>query len=941
VTVIGLGENNNRPIFTMTATLSDFAISGADQIFDNLRFYSSTAATTSAINIAGGGDRTIIRNCSFSDNTTHEFDSAITLASGADLCQIEDNYFTTGTDSEDAIQATAGVNAGLFIEDNYIYGSYTNAAIWCNQAATNVCVKNNIVANTKSTIHAIEFSSTATGQVISNQLWADTKGSVLDPGSCWTYGNYASGGVDSPSYVVPEVPAEGLTVGIGNVWYCDDGGSNGTGKSWATAKTTLKAAEALASAGDTIYIGQNHDEEIAAAGNTTFDTAGITVIGKGTGDSRPLLTLTETTSSIILDAAGVTLRNLRIQPGVTICTEAIRVEDEAVGCVVEDCSFIDGDDAATDEFVDVIQLDEDANDFIVRNCDYFSSGTETNTFLDLEETTIDNTSIIGCTIVGQFLEAAIWGGAAVPTNVLIKDNVVKNTQTGQFAVEFSGNATGMLVGNKLYSDDYTTLLDPGYFMCIDNWAVDIYDEAAIPIPLSAYTADIEEGGDGSDLERLEYLQNKSDDILANLRSMGGTVGDIWYVDDGGGGGDGDTWADAETTLAAGYAHATANVGDIVFVAPAHDEVIGDAAVTFDTDGVTVIGIGDGTEMPEIEMQHGNSSLVITATGATIKGIKFYSTTASTDEGIWLSTGSQDFTLEDCLFTDVTGNHVFTIAIRIGADGENCTIRNCRFESTSGNTGATSAIAFADGVIDRLIIEDCHIWGDFDNGGIYNVTNTCTNLLIRNNSVTNNESGDHAIEIAGACTGDMIGNKLYANTWGSILDPGSMKCYENYAIDTTDESARLVPAASTIAGQAYTTSVTNVAFATPEDHLFDVDGGDILITSFVGIVTELVDSNVATCGIEIDRDDEAADTEFTTLVAIEDDVVGTVYVFTDVAIPVLTPLVPGAVGSNTLMSPWFCPEGMIEQANSAANLDGTIVWHMTWIPYTDGTTVTAQ
>jgi len=159
--------------------------------------------------------------------------------------------------------------------------------------------------------------------------------------------------------------------------------------------------------------------------------------------------------------------------------------------------------------------------------------------------------------------------------------------------------------------------------------------------------------------------------------------------------------------------------------------------------------------------------------------------------------------------------------------------------------------------------------------------------------------------------------------------------EEYASDIFDDSDAIDY------WQERTSTVTVAGLTNVEDHLFDVDGGPILITSLVGIVTVAIDSNVATCGIEIDRDDTAADTELTTLVNIEDDVLGTVYVFTDVAIPALTPLVPGAVGSNTLMSPWFCPEGMIEQANSAANLTGTIVWYMTWKPLTTGITVTAQ
>ena len=142
-------------------------------------------------------------------------------------------------------------------------------------------------------------------------------------------------------------------------------------------------------------------------------------------------------------------------------------------------------------------------------------------------------------------------------------------------------------------------------------------------------------------------------------------------------------------------------------------------------------------------------------------------------------------------------------------------------------------------------------------------------------------------------------------------------------------------------QEKTVSVTNVGFVSPVDNLFDVDGGPILISYFSGICTELIDSNVATAQIVCDADD-TVDQQFSTAVAITDDVLGTVYVFTGVNPSVLTPLITGTTeGASNLMTPWVCKEGMIEQANNVANLDGTIVWYMTYRPLAAGITVTAQ
>jgi len=143
-------------------------------------------------------------------------------------------------------------------------------------------------------------------------------------------------------------------------------------------------------------------------------------------------------------------------------------------------------------------------------------------------------------------------------------------------------------------------------------------------------------------------------------------------------------------------------------------------------------------------------------------------------------------------------------------------------------------------------------------------------------------------------------------------------------------------------QERSATITMAGIATPTNNLFDVDGGPILITSFVGICTETIDANVMTLQITNDADGGITDTEFSTAVSCEDDVAGTIYVFTNVNPSVLTPLVTGTgEGATTLMTPWVCKEGMIECAASAANLTGTIVWYMRWRPLVTGVTVTAQ
>ncbi|MHC4704469.1 MAG: autotransporter outer membrane beta-barrel domain-containing protein, partial [Planctomycetota bacterium] len=264
----------------------------------------------------------------------------------------------------------------------------------------------------------------------------------------------------------------------GTIRYVDSGTSgDGTGLTWENAYATLALAEAACAAGDVVYIADGHDEEVATGDSTTLNVANTTFIGLGTGDARPLITITDDGTLLTIDNAGITLKNIRFQSSVTACNIAIRVEDAAVGCTIEDCAFIDGEASTVDEFVDVISVDQSASYLTVRNCTYYSLDAtgHTNTFIDLQETTIDSTTIEGCRIFGMFAEAPIYWGAAVPVNLLIKDNVISNTTSGEFCIEGSGNATGMCVNNRLYSDSYATMLDPGYLKCSGNIGADAID----------------------------------------------------------------------------------------------------------------------------------------------------------------------------------------------------------------------------------------------------------------------------------------------------------------------------------------------------------------------------------------------------------------------------------------------------------------------------------
>jgi hypothetical protein len=280
----------------------------------------------------------------------------------------------------------------------------------------------------------------------------------------------------------------GFNPGTGNIYYVDSGVTNaGDGKSWANAVTTLDAAINLCTAnnGDVIYVAPGHNEALIAADGVDADVAGVTIIGCSVGTLMPTFDYDHADGEFVIGAANVTIYNLRFNASVTIVTHAIDVENAGDYARIIGCSFPDGELAATDEFVDTIQVGTTATDVTISGCYYFSTGTGSNNFVDLSAATIANPTVTDNIIYGAFAEAGIWAGAAVPTNCNISRNTITNTTTGQFAIEFQGAATGICIGNMLYTDTYATTLDPGSLMCLENYSVNAIDTTALLVPASS------------------------------------------------------------------------------------------------------------------------------------------------------------------------------------------------------------------------------------------------------------------------------------------------------------------------------------------------------------------------------------------------------------------------------------------------------------------------
>ena len=90
--------------------------------------------------------------------------------------------------------------------------------------------------------------------------------------------------------------------------------------------------------GDVIYVLPGHVENIGNA-TLTCNTAGVRVIGVGTGTDRPLISFNNTNANIAITAANVTLRNFQVTA--TVANVAKLFSVTAAYCILDSVDYVD------------------------------------------------------------------------------------------------------------------------------------------------------------------------------------------------------------------------------------------------------------------------------------------------------------------------------------------------------------------------------------------------------------------------------------------------------------------------------------------------------------------------------------------------------------------------------------------------------------------------
>jgi len=226
--------------------------------------------------------------------------------------------------------------------------------------------------------------------------------------------------------------------------------------------------QCTASRGDVIVVLPGHAESCAV--DIDLDVAGVSIIGLGNGELRPIVTfITDTAAKLDIDAANCLVSGIIFKNDID--SQVVVIDIDGAGTTVENCELLEG---TAKQFL--IGIDIAADRCTVRGNYIKSVAVGANSGIKISAA-VDRPTIEGNEVFGDFADACVHNPtSAVATRCNISNNVLTNLQSGDHAIELVSACTGVINRNicnsTLAAIATQTAIDPGSCYCNQNFGSD-------------------------------------------------------------------------------------------------------------------------------------------------------------------------------------------------------------------------------------------------------------------------------------------------------------------------------------------------------------------------------------------------------------------------------------------------------------------------------------
>jgi len=242
---------------------------------------------------------------------------------------------------------------------------------------------------------------------------------------------------------------------------------------------------------------------------------------------------------------------------------------------------------------------------------------------------------------------------------------------------------------------------------------------------------------------------------------------------------------------------TLGLGDVIYLMPGHNENIGNAQITVDIEGISIIGLGHGSLTPRFDFENANSSIDISANGCTLKNIRLLPGVTDVLIAIDVMAAVTDTTLEDIEALpgeDGGGVDDFALTIDIKAGCSRTVVRRFKLLSEGTAAGYVAGVSLT-GASDDVLIEDSYINMIGGTAPIQAVTTLSTNFRILNCLlVSDNQPGIEVITLTTGVISDVLVFSDLATIAAAVTGAGgasSMAQHNVQYIEVGPESGEVV------------------------------------------------------------------------------------------------------------------------------------------------------
>lgn len=255
------------------------------------------------------------------------------------------------------------------------------------------------------------------------------------------------------SFGIPVVGSGNIPITNGNYWFVSQTGNDGNnGKSANASLATIQAAANMALSGDVILVLPGYTQSITAAGGIAIATAGVQIIGLGSGTNRPTISFTTaTTAQMTITAKNVVFQNFIFAVGFDAVAAMIKV-------TANDVWFLNCDIVVANATMGVVLgflTAATADRFIVANCRFHGPATTTGSTITAciqHEVGVDY-QFTGNYFAGKMTQAIL--NATTNLRGLIDNNRMV-IGTGTVAITMAAASTPFITNNRMNIASGTT-----------------------------------------------------------------------------------------------------------------------------------------------------------------------------------------------------------------------------------------------------------------------------------------------------------------------------------------------------------------------------------------------------------------------------------------------------------------------------------------------------